>query len=295
MRCSNGSKRSRPARGRSTSTPAPSSGGSCRNGGPRSWRLLTASGVLQRALPELDDALELRLRAGYEIDPLAGLRFDRLNAVRELLAHAGGPASPDALLLAALDLSTPARTCRSNRSSSRGGPCSVSTSARRSSSRSRALVTDVNLLAGAARRLDALSEESVLALAVHLGTSEHARALYLLTMATYAGEEWERERIDALHDLIQDALARPELTGRAAANEVEHRKAEARGRDERRSRARTHRRRAARIRAEPTATDLLRHAELCEPTPGRNDIRVTVEPRRRRLPSRGRRRATVSA
>ena len=27
-----------------------------------------------------------------------------------------------------------------------------------------------------------------------------------------------------------------------------------------------------------TATDLLRHAELCEPTPGRNDIRVTVEP-----------------
>ena len=26
-----------------------------------------------------------------------------------------------------------------------------------------------------------------------------------------------------------------------------------------------------------TATDLLRHAELCEPTPGRHDIRVTVE------------------
>ena len=103
------------------------------------------------------------------------------------------------------------------------------------------LVTDVNLLAGAARRLDALSEESVLALAVHLGTSEHARALYLLTMATFAGEEWERERIEALHDLIQDALTRPELTGRAAANEVEHRKAEARGRDERRSSARTHR------------------------------------------------------
>ena len=139
------------------------------------------------------------------------------------------------------------------------------------------LVTDVNLLAGAARRLDALSEESVLALAVHLGTSEHARALYLLTMATFAGEEWERERIEALHDLIQDALTRPELTGRAAANEVEHRKAEARA-------ATSDEAVRERIGDAPreyvlsqTATDLLRHAELCEPTPGRHDIRVTVE------------------
>ncbi len=30
------------------------------DGGPRSWRLLTASGVLQRCLPELDDALAHR-------------------------------------------------------------------------------------------------------------------------------------------------------------------------------------------------------------------------------------------
>ena len=139
------------------------------------------------------------------------------------------------------------------------------------------LVTDVNLLAGAARRLDALSEESVLALAVHLGTSEHARALYLLTMATFADEEWERERIEALHDLIQDALTRPELTGRAAANEVEHRKAEARA-------ATSDDAVRERIGDAPreyvlsqTAADLLRHAELCEPTPGRHDIRVTVE------------------
>ncbi len=256
-------------------------------GGPRSWRLLTASGVLQRALPELDDALELRLRAGYEIDPLAGLRFDRLNAVRDLLAHAGGPASPDALMLAALisdacedvPVEPVVVARRTVQRLDLGTPVEQSVAS---------LVTDVNLLAGAARRLDALSEESVLALAVHLGTSEHARALYLLTMATFAGEEWERERIEALHDLIQDALTRPELTGRAAANEVEHRKAEARAAtsDE-----------AVRERIEDapreyvlsqTATDLLRHAELCEPTPGRNDIRVTVEQRRRRLPGRGR-------
>ena len=40
-------------------------------GGARSWRLLTASGVLQRALPELDDALAHRMRGGLDLDPLA--------------------------------------------------------------------------------------------------------------------------------------------------------------------------------------------------------------------------------
>ena len=209
-------------------------------GGPRSWRLLTASGVLQRALPELDDALELRLRAGYEIDPLAGLRFDRLNAVRDLLAHAGGPASPDALMLAALisdacedvPVEPVVVARRTVQRLDLGTPVEQSVAS---------LVTDVNLLAGAARRLDALSEESVLALAVHLGTSEHARALYLLTMATFAGEEWERERIDALHDLIQDAL---DASGAHRTGRRERGRAPQGGsarRDERRSRARTHR------------------------------------------------------
>ena len=122
-------------------------------GGPRSWRLLTASGVLQRALPELDDALELRLRAGYEIDPLAGLRFDRLNVVATCSAHAGGPASPDVPMLAALvpdacedvPVEPVVVAWRTVQRLDLGTPVEQSVAS---------LVTDVNLLAGAARRLD---------------------------------------------------------------------------------------------------------------------------------------------
>jgi Kef-type K+ transport system membrane component KefB len=245
-------------------------------GGPRSWRLLTSSGVLQRALPELDDALTLRVRAAYEIDPLAGLRFSRLNAVREGLPTAGGPAQPDAVLLAALVLDAcdevPVEPVviarRTVQRLDLGTPVEQAVAG---------LVIDANLLAGAARRVDALSEEGVLALAVHLGSAEHARALHLLTRATFSGEEWERERIDALHDLVQDALKHPELTGRAAANEVEHRKAEATSRT-------TEHAVRNRIMTAPreyvlaqSPAELLRHAQLCEPTPGRNDVRVHVE------------------
>ena len=52
---------------------------------PSSLRLLTASGVLQRALPELDDAIAGLRPAALEIDPLATLRLPRLTRVREIL------------------------------------------------------------------------------------------------------------------------------------------------------------------------------------------------------------------
>jgi Kef-type K+ transport system membrane component KefB/glycine cleavage system regulatory protein len=246
------------------------------DGGPRSWRLLTSSGVLQRALPELDDALSLRVRTAYEIDPLSGLRFRRLERVREQLSAADEPRTFDVLMVAALVLDAcddvpvePVVVAR--RTVQRlglGTPVEQAVAA---------LVTDANLLAAASRRVDALSEESVLALAVHLGTGEQARALYLLTRATFLGEEWERERVDALYELVQQALLHPELTGRAAANEVEARKAEA-------TAGTTDPAVRQRIAAAPREyvlavgpTDLLRHAQLCEPPPRRSDIRVRVD------------------
>ena len=70
----------------------------------------------------------------------------------------------------------------------------------------------------------------MLALAVHLGRSGRARALYLLTMATFDGDWSESDRIETLHALIQDALELPQLTRRPAANEVEQRKLEAKSR-----------------------------------------------------------------
>ncbi len=246
------------------------------SGGPRSWRLLTSSGVLQRALPELDDAVSLRVRAADEIDPLSGLRFSRLSRVRDELRGADGPVPREALLLAALVLDA-----------TEDVPVEPVVIARRTVQRLglgtpteqavATLVVDVNLLSGAARRVDALSEEGVLALAVHLGHAEQARALFLLTRATSSGDDWEQERVDALHELVQDALLHPELTGRAAANEVERRKAAAATRTP----ERTVRERIMAAPREYVLTqspdDLVRHAALCEPAPGRNEVRVRVD------------------
>ncbi len=53
-----------------------------------------------------------------------------------------------------------------------------------------ALVGDIDLMRAAVRRHDALSEESVLQIAVHLGSIEQADALYLLSQAVeYHGRQ----------------------------------------------------------------------------------------------------------
>jgi [protein-PII] uridylyltransferase len=138
------------------------------------------------------------------------------------------------------------------------------------------LVNDSDLLHAAARRHDAFTEEAVLQIAVHLETVEQAEALYLLSLSG-AGERHEDGLLRDLHDLVRAALAHPELVGREAGNAVERRRAEA----------------AAlvadgpvreRIRAAPrayvlahTPTELARQATLCEPAPGRDDVRILVE------------------
>jgi UTP:GlnB (protein PII) uridylyltransferase len=71
----------------------------------------------------------------------------------------------------------------------------------------------------AARQPDGLSEESVLAIASHLDSPERARALFALSIASAQGfERWEYDRLRNLHDLVQQALAQPELTGLDARN-----------------------------------------------------------------------------
>ncbi len=73
-----------------------------RHGGPRSWRLLVVSGVLERALPKLGAAVAER-QSEAELDPLAALHWPRLTRLQEdggfrYLAHA------ERLLAAALVL-----------------------------------------------------------------------------------------------------------------------------------------------------------------------------------------------
>jgi len=71
--------------------------------GPRSWRFLALSGILDRALPELGAALDRRQADPFELDPTGALRWPRLSRLQDLeersqLAH------PERLLMAALIL-----------------------------------------------------------------------------------------------------------------------------------------------------------------------------------------------
>lgn len=244
-------------------------------GGPRSWRFLDLTGVLDRALPELGEALTRRQADPFELDPIGALRWPRLSRLHEIEARRRLQ-HPERVLMAALVLDA-----------TEGGPPAVAV-ARRMVQRLdlgaaaelavAGLVGDAELLRAAARRRDSLEEEAVLQLAVHLRSSEQARALHLLTLAGDDLEPWERERLRELHELLQAALAHPELTGRDAANAIEQRRAAA-------ARLSTDPAVQERIRAAPrayvlatTPGDLARQAAMCEPPPRPDEPRVSVTP-----------------
>ncbi|HEX8769921.1 MAG TPA: cation:proton antiporter [Acidimicrobiales bacterium] len=241
-----------------------------RRGSPRSWRFLALTGVLERALPELAQALSRRQRDPGELDPAGALRWPRLSRLEELgattpLQH------PEWLLLAAVVLDAT--------EDEDGVPVARRIAQRldvgaRAEQAAAGLVADSGLLVGAARRADATAEEAILQLAVHLGSSEQATALYLLTLASNDLEPAERARLDLVHDLVQAVVRDPGLTGRDVANAVERRRAQAR-------RVVTDSWARERIDAAPrtlvlaeSAEDLARQARLCEPPLGRGTVRV---------------------
>lgn len=243
-------------------------------GGPRSWRFLALTGVLDRALPELSDGLARRQADPFELDPVGALRWPRLSLLQEgeerrALRH------PEWLLLAALVLDA---------TDGEAGAVAV---ARRLVQRLdlgaaaeqavAGMVEDAGLLPAAARRFDGMGEEQVLQLAVHLRSSEQVQALLLLALASADLEPWEEGRLRELHELIRAALDHPELTGRDAANVVEQRRsAAARLTDDAAVQARV--RVAPRAYVLSTAPpDLAGQAALCEPPPGRDEVRVAVQ------------------
>lgn len=242
-------------------------------GGPRSWRFLSVTGVLDRGLPELASAIERRQSNAFEIDPSGAVRWPLLSGVlelgeRHLLAH------PEWLLLAAVILDAtddePDAFATARRIVQRLG---LEDEAERAIA---GMVADARLLAGAMRRLEALSEESVLQLAVHIGSVEQVRALHLLTIAGNGLDGWERARLDELVERLEAVLGRPELTGRDAAGAVDQRRARAAAlsRDPMVQDRIVAAPRAYALAVEPG--ELARHATLCEPPPSREEVRVDV-------------------
>jgi Na+:H+ antiporter len=203
-----------------------------RTGDARTWRFLETTGVLERALPELAEAVRRRRDDPFLIDPSHVLRFSLVDTIRDLVASDEHAAAEYArlqhhewLLLAALILDTAGEDAEPVDLARRlAGRLDLGAAAEQEIA---LLVGDSSLLRAAAQRVDGFDEERVFALATHLDRPERARALYLLTLALGGLEPWDRSRLDELHDLVLAALEQPDLTGLDARNLVERRRTEA--------------------------------------------------------------------
>ena len=251
-------------------------------GDARAWRFLETTGVLERALPELAEAVDRRRSDPFLLDPAQVLRFSLVERIKEMTASDDVAAAehakldhPEWLLLAALILDTV------------GEDSSPVELARRISHRLdlgaaaeqqiALLVGDSDLLRAAARKVDGLEEERVVPIAIHLDNGERARALYLLTLAMGDLTPWDRKRLDQLFQVVLQLLDQPDVTGLDARNLVERRRSEAiRG-------AGDNPRVVDRIKHAPRAyllsqdaTDIARQAAFVEPVPGRGEASVAV-------------------
>ena len=189
----------------------PSSSRCSRDAEPRSWRMLTASGVLQRCLPELDDALarparrRVRPRPAGRASPRTGSR-----GCTSCSPTRTSRRTRRAVLLAALALDACDDDVGRAVGRSRGGRCSGSISAHASSSRLPRSSTTSSCSAAAARRSDALAEESVLQIAVHLDSVEQADALLpALARGRRLRPRRRPSSCESLHELVRAALAAP--------------------------------------------------------------------------------------
>ena len=188
--------------------------------------------MLERALPELADAVTKRRADPFVLEPAHVLTFQLVERLRAIVVEDPRAADehprlahPEWLVLAALILDAA------------GDDTSPVDVARRlvhrldlgaaAEQEIALLVGDSELLRAAASRIDGLEEERVLQIASHLDTAERARALYVLSVAINDLEPWDRKRLDDLLDLVLVVLDRPLLTGLDARNLVERRRAEA--------------------------------------------------------------------
>jgi Kef-type K+ transport system membrane component KefB len=240
---------------------------------PRGWRLLEVTGLLERALPEIADAMRRRRADVSDLDPLGALRFHIAERLDDLAVETGHPS--DDLVLAAMA----ADVCRDAAATE---TCSVSLLNRlvhrADAQRIAAIVSDARLLRASTTNPSGFDEREVLQLAAHLDDIEHARDAYQLALALGPLPTWQREALDERHALIQEALDHPELTGSEATNLAAARRLAAqRLLDETPA--------IERLRFAPTPyvlshtpEELARQSRLVEPLPRSGVVRVAVSP-----------------
>jgi Kef-type K+ transport system membrane component KefB len=199
-----------------------------REGTFRSWRFLEVTGILARVLPELEDAIQRRGHDPFELDPAQSSRWETLEGLAALEANALDPASALWLQIAEQDLVRLAALARD--AFDDAGDEATRFATRIGLGHDDAsfvgwLVSERHLFPAAARRLDMGSEDSILALAVHLSPSPRmVAALYVLAVAEDAMSTTERERLDELYELVRTALDHLELPGVSGGDLLEQRR-----------------------------------------------------------------------
>ncbi len=208
------------------------------HGTQRSWRFLEVTGVLERALPELAKAISNRRSDALLLDPTGVHRWPTVERVKELLAGRVNKQSeqavlpvaarlehPEHVLLAALLLDASEghlptaqavldRLCLDQDSVDRVGN----------------LVADCGLLLATALSPEGLTSDSVLRLAVHLGSPSRCDEQFVLSIAMNGLETWERSALIELHGLLSITLGSTDRERRsvATAHLLEQRRAEVR-------------------------------------------------------------------
>ena len=203
-----------------------------RDGDPRAWRFLTATGVLERSLPELAEAIDARRRDPNRVDPAGVMTWDLVetlraelerapHAVRDRITH------PEWLLLAALVLDI------TDGDESVSVPAAHELAARlglgsEAEEEVQLLVGESGLLFGSSRRVDTFEEHTIAQVASHLRRRERAAALFVLTASSYDLDTLDRQRLEQQWSLLDRLLAEFEETAPNLGDVLQTRAAEAR-------------------------------------------------------------------
>ena len=193
-------------------------------GGPRSWRFLSITGVLERALPELAEVVAEREAESYGFDPMASLDWTTLQVVHDLRAGEdfgldhGDRVALAAVISDATELDATRSVVVARRVAQRLDLGAAAEEALAG------MLRDLELFVATARRIDGLGEERVQQLAEHLQSAEQVTALLVLALATHPDDRTLHQRLRSLHERLTEALSHPELVSRSVANLLEIRR-----------------------------------------------------------------------
>jgi Kef-type K+ transport system membrane component KefB len=239
----------------------------------RAWRFLDVTGVLERALPEVAEAMTRRRADMRDLDPMGALRFRVVDALDD--QPSSGRVDDDDLILAAFAVDL----AGDDKDATQAAADLARRLGRvRDADRVADLVADSRLLRAAAKNPANFDEPELLQLAAHLASAAHSRQVYVLARAQAGMSRRESDALDQLFELITEALDHPEISGPGAGNLAG---------------SRLHA--AQRLAVSPAVAERLRHASvsyllshdpdelarqarLVEPLPRAGTIRVTVTP-----------------